>query len=1274
MTKRLIKAGLLIIIGLLISASLPETRNGRPVAGNTEVPIYLNTSYTFEERAADLVSRMTLLEKQSLLGNTMSGVPRLGINPYQIWGEALHGVAGFLAPNIKPATSFPNSVALGASWDPVLMQREAAVISKEARAMNTPVIANLTYWSPVVEPMRDPRWGRTGESFGEDPFLIGQIAGGFIRGMMGNDPVYLKSVPTAKHYFANNSEFNRHTGSSDMDGRDMREFYLAPYKKLIERDRLPSIMTAYNSVNGTPMSASKYFVDTLARKLYGLKAYITGDCGAIQDIQTGHFYTKEAREATALGLKSGVDCDCGDVYQATAADAVKTGLLSEADIDKALVNLFTIRMRMGEFDPSSRVPYSSIQPCVLNAPGHTELAVEVATRTPVLLKNSQVATTGKKALPLNAGVLKKIFVTGPKADVVDLGPYSGRPLKENLIAPLAGIKTLLAAKGSAAEVVSTTGANTANSSSLFNLYSFSTTAADGLVKEYDATEYASASAGINVGEAITSEKIVRGINGGSWVAYNNVNISNLKSMNLKLAVNSDGGIVEVRAGSQSGNLVAVFEVGPGIGPYSSAIPRTESAKVNQLGAGGPQTLYFVFLPPAKAPIDNETLTAAAAADAAIVFVGTDDKTASEEADRYDLLLPGNQVELIKAVAGVNPYTVVVIQSLGMVEVDEFKDLPGVGGIIWTGFNGQAQGTAMASILFGDVNPGGKLNATWYKSVRDLPPISDYNLRGDGKKPGRTYWYYTGDVSYEFGFGLSYTSFEYSNFSISKKEITPNDRVSITVDVKNMGPVQGDEVVQVYVRTPDSPASLQRPVKKLKGFQRVTIPAGQTKTVTIPVSCSDLWFWDEQKGRLTFDQGRYLFEIGSSSKDIRGSVEAAMTGSLDPVLKNVVAECGRVILKPGDNVQTNVTASLTDDTFLDTGQAVIRYSSNNPDVAGVDEKGLVTAKNGGVAAITAHVTWKGRTVTDSYPVKVMKSLAPSAITVNGRKIAGYSPDVHSYSSVMGGSSSKVPQVGVVQSDRTIKVETVQAAAVPGTAVITLLSQTTGDTETFKVSFGIKAVSEEFGSAVPGRQWSWVRENSGHWSLTETPGSLTITAANGDLNGSSNNAENLLLQSANTDWTIESKMSYSRQPSKVGQQGGIIAYQDDDNYIKLVYTHEPVSFFSGEAYIALMIEDHGMQYSVVKVRAKDIATPLNNIVFRLAKKGDQYEAYYSKDGKSFTPLGSVSAILSDIKAGIIVCNGSASGGIISMLIGPQPETDKSDFKVKCDYFHIVSRGSR
>ena len=434
------------------------------------------------------------------------------------------------------------------------------------------------------------------------------------------------------------------------------------------------------------------------------------------------------------------------------------------------------------------------------------------------------------------------------------------------------------------EVVYSPGGNTASRSNMFNVYTLELVKGDGSKTTLDVTKFTSSSKGIIIagGGGVSSDNAIKGINDGSWTSYNGIDITNLKSLNLSMIVNGDGGSVEVRTGSITGNLLSYF----GVKSAGMAFrPLPYSAKVNQLGVSGQQDLYLVYNAPSVAPIDEKTLSIASSSDVAIIIVGTDDKTASEESDRLTLLLPGNQVDLIKAVAAVNPNTIVVMQTLGMVETDEFRHLPNIKGIIWSGYNGQAQGAALASILFGDVNPGGKLQTTWYKSVNDLPKITDYALRGGDAKNGRTYWYFNKDVSYEFGYGLSYTAFEYSNFRINRTAITPNDQISISVDVKNSGSTDGDEVVQVYMKTPDSPASLQRPIKRLKGFQRVTIPAGQTKNVVIPVSCSDLWFWNPEKGIITFDHGKYIFEIGSSSKDIRGNVEAVMSGSFDAELSS-----------------------------------------------------------------------------------------------------------------------------------------------------------------------------------------------------------------------------------------------------------------------------------------------------------------------------------------------------------------------------------------------------
>ena len=1270
---------------LLLSFSMLVSFNSKTEKASKE-PIYLNTAYSFEERAADLVSRMTLEEKQSLLGNTMPAIPRLGINSYNVWGEALHGIASYFNPYAKPSTSFPNSVALGSAWDPQLAERETSAIAEEGRGGNAIAVNGLTYWSPVVEPVRDPRWGRTGESFGEDPFLISRVAGGFVRGMMGNDPTYYKTVPTAKHYFANNSEFNRHTGSSDMDDRDMREFYLAPYKTLIEKDKVPSIMTAYSAVNGIPVTASQFLVDTIARRTYGLDGYVTSDCGGVGDIETGHHYAKSNAEAAAMGLKAGVDSNCGSVYQTGTIDALKEGLITEAEIDKALVNVFVIRMKTGEFDPKSKVPYALIQEDVINSPAHIALAEEVATKTPVLLKNNVVEKTNKKALPINAGEIKKIALFGPHADKVELGPYSGATVDSNMISPLEGIGSYLSEVNPTVSVAHSNGANTLDLSNLLYVQDFELIKADGSSEKVSAAEFdEKSSAEITKVSTFGGAFTVRNIKDGDWTSYENIDISNIESMSVNVTIPGAGGAIDVRVGSPTGNLLASFEAR---GKENSEAfgglmrgPTTVTSKVSKLGISGKQTIYLVYhtLPPEA--IDEETLALASSSDVAVVFVGTDEKTATEESDRQHLLLPGNQYQLIEAIAGVNPNTVVVMQTLGMVEVDQFKDLPNVKGIIWTGFNGQAQGAAMAKILFGDVNPGGKLNATWYKSLDDIPPITDYTLRGGPNKNGRTYWYFNKDVSYEFGFGLSYTTFDYSNFKISKSQITPNDKITVSVDVKNTGDVNGDEVVQVYMRTPDSPASLQRPIKRLKGFKRVTIPAGQIKTVSIDIDCADLWFWDDENNRITFDQGNYVFEVGSSSQDIKGTVDAKMAGSYKSVLKTVVADCGKIVLNEGNKVKTSVTAAMSDDSFYDINKATVRFKSNNPDVLTVDRNGLVTATGPGVATIKASVTVEGNTVSDSYALKVMPNLTLESVMLDGQKIKTFNPAIKGYSYLLK-EGAKAPVVSAVQSVDDISIDIQQAESVPGSALITLKDNTTVAESKYVVDFGTKGTSDEFKNSTLGNQWKWVRENQENWSLEKSPGELVITGNEGAISGTSNNAENILLQSANSNWTIETEVVFSQPLSKPGQQGGIMSYQDDDNYVKLVYVNATKGFMGSSQGIELLVEADGSEFSAANLsfgqsnpfRAEPTAQKAIIVKLKLVKEGSKYTAYYSTDGKGYKFLGSTEAVLANEKAGLIVCNGPgfASGSLMGMF--GRGGTNDTPLNVAFKYFRIKNTGPK
>ena len=1235
-------------------------------------PIYLDTSYSFEERATDLVSRLTLEEKQSLLGNNMAAVPRLGVKGYNVWSEALHGVLTGANPSVglQGPTSFPNSVALGSSWDPALAEWMASAIADEARAIFQTGTKGLTFWSPVVEPVRDPRWGRTGESYGEDPFLAAEMARGFVRGLMGTDPKYLKAVPTAKHYFANNSEFDRHVSSSNMDSRDMREFYLYPYKRLIEDEHLPSIMSSYNAVNHVPTSASVYYLDTLARRSWGMKGYVTGDCAAIEDIWNGHYYAETREQATALGLRAGVDSDCGSIYQRFAISAYEQGILPMADIDRALVNMFVIRMRTGEFDPEQMVPYTKYEPSRVASAANRALAAEMAVRTAVLLKNEG------GALPLNPGALKSIALIGPQADDVELGPYSGRPEESAMISPYAGIKSWLAAKGYDVDVRLAAGGDIKSKSNLLYIAYFEIEKTDGSVTRYDATKYTASAEGVTVGSGMGEEEQVRTIDDGAWTAYENIDITNIENITVGLNIPTEGGIVEIRVGGPDGQLIGRIEATKASGArvggvYGASMPMKTNAL--KLGFNGPQTLYLVYKAPQDAPIDEETLRVAREADVAVVFVGTDENTATEEADRLTLLLPGNQLSLIQAVAAVNPRTIVVMQTLGCVEVEEFCHLANIPGILWTGYNGQAQGEAIPRLLFGEVSPGGKLNATWFKSVKDLPAITDYNLRRSSGSVGRTLWYFDQAVSYPFGYGLSYTTFAYSNFRISKSAITPNDKVTLSVDVTNTGGFSADEVVQVYVSTPDSPASLERPAKRLKGFQRVTIPRGQTRTVSIDINCSDLWFWDMEADRMTYDPGTYVFEFGSSSQDIRGSVRATMSGSLNRQIKTVWAASDASVLRIGQTAQGSFSVCMNDDSFEEGLPGVWR--SNNPAVATVAADGTVTAVSMGVATITCSVTAGGKTLEDSFAIKVMPELGLASLKVGGKAVKlGESAQVSCLRK-----AGKAPKVEAVAADPAIRVEIKQAEAVPGTAVVTLCDDETGDQRTVTVNFGTKAASDNFDKPALAKGWDWVREDPDKWTLEEQPGALVLTSGEGDIAGGK--TSNILLQSANSDWVAETKLTCFAPPAMPAQNAGLVAYESDVNFVKFVYSatfnfRRPATEGPAAGQLQLLVQENGTQKSLVSLPMGGIIGENQEIWLRLAKQGDDYTAFYSVDGKNYEKMGSAKAVLKDIRTGLAVCAGEMPmmRGFGGPRGGGMRLPVSEPLKVAFDYFHIVSSGQK
>ena len=580
------------------------------------------------------------------------------------------------------------------------------------------------------------------------------------------------------------------------------------------------------------------------------------------------------------------------------------------------------------------------------------------------------------------------------------------------------------------------------------------------------------------------------------------------------------------------------------------------------------------------------------------------------------------------------------------------------------------------VLFGDVTPGGKLNATWYRSVKDLPPITDYTLRAENGKPGRTLWYFTKPVSYEFGYGLSYTTFEYSDFAISKKSITPDDKITISVNVKNTGDYDGDEVVQIYMTTPDSPASLQRPIKRLKGFKRVSIPRGQTRRVEIEIDCADLWFWDIRTDRITYDSGNYVFEIGSSSQDIRGTVKANMNGEFTPRLKTVVADCRVSVLEIGQTAQTVTSACLTDDSFIGLDNATVKYVSSNTAVATVDAAGKLTAVGPGIATVTVSVTYDGTTVSDCYSVKVNADFALATLKNGGKSIlkAG-----RSQFSVLGKMSS---QVSATAKSKQLSVVVEQAPKVPGTAVVKVQEPVTGDEQAYYVNFGTKGVSDEFKANELGRQWSVVRRDDAN--LLVADGRLEITAAAGDINGAADNGANVVLQSANSDWTIETMLQTSALPAGA-QNAGLVAYQDDSHFIKFVYTAAamrrgqqgggaPAAPAAGS--LQLYVEENGASKSTATVNLAEAGVKENTIWLKLDKDGSTYTAFYSVDGNSWVQAGQTDIALKDIQAGMIACQGvqNMRGGMRpgggAPAVAPAAQ-QAAPLKAWFDWFRIKSR---
>jgi beta-glucosidase len=842
---------------------------------NAQKPLYLDPSQPAERRAADLVSRMTLEEKVSQMQNHAVAIPRLGVSEYDWWSEALHGVA-----RAGYATVFPQAIGLAATWDTELEHQIASVISTEARAKfneaqaegDRSIYRGLDFWSPNINIFRDPRWGRGQETYGEDPFLTGQMGAAFIRGMQGDDPNIFKTIATAKHYAVHSGpESTRHKVDIDPSAHDLEDTYLPAFRMAMVNAKADSIMCAYNSVNGSPACANRFLLDETLRKKWGFQGYVVSDCGAISDFFSadGHHFSPDAAHASAEAVKAGDDLSCGDEY-AALVDAVHQHLIDEKAVDQAVERLFTARFKLGLFDPPGSNAYSRISPSENATPEHAELALKAAQESIVLLKNDH------NILPLARSV-KTIAVVGPNAEslIALEGNYNGAPL--HAVTPLAGIEQ----KFKNAKVLYAQGSPLVAELPVVvpsNVFRDKHGQPGALTAEY----FANADfTGTPVRQRDAQIDF-------DWNRVAPVPVRNAKNFSVRwsgsfqplapgdvtftvqparcepycaapylYSVSVDGKeVANVKNDDpRHKNQPLSFTV-----QFNDAKPHPFEMKYARKGADYGAGITLKWKPDAE-QLRQRAVQIAKQADIVVAFVGLSSEVEGEEmpvhipgfsgGDRTDIALPATQHALLEAVAATGKPLVVVLLNGSALAVDWAQQHAAA--IVEAWYPGQAGGTAIADVLSGDANPAGRLPVTFYKSVDQLPPFDDYKMEG------RTYRYFRQKPLYGFGYGLSYSRFAYKNLRLSSAHLEADAPLRVTVDVENTSDVPGDEVAELYITPPTAPDA---PNHWLAGFKRVHLAPHQTEQVAFDLDSRNLSMVSAN-GNRAVTAGEYKVFVGGA---------------------------------------------------------------------------------------------------------------------------------------------------------------------------------------------------------------------------------------------------------------------------------------------------------------------------------------------------------------------------------------------------------------------------
>ncbi|MGL6260944.1 glycoside hydrolase family 3 C-terminal domain-containing protein [Vibrio sp. WXL210] len=844
------------------------------LADESEYIAFFDHTLPIEQRLDDISERLTDEEKGHMISLWNKGVPRYGLKSFMP-GEALHGLS---SPRNNPSTVFPQSIGLAATWEPESLKRMGDAVSDEARAQyhNGPVIRDgkrgpLMFWSPVVNIARDPRWGRTQEAYGEDPLINGAMVSAYVQGLQGDHPNYLKTAAGAKHFVANNEEHNRFHANAEVSEKQLREYYFPAYKQAVKEGNAQIIMTAYNALNGEPAVTNTWLVRDVLRKEWGFDGFVIGDYGSILMTAKdwhgrgfkGHaIYDSYVDAAAAVLNAETLDFDNTRIFREEAVTAIKQGKTSTEQLDRAFRNTMRVGLRLGMFDPEELSPWKDLPFDIMTT--FKPLALELAEKSMVLLQNEPV--DGEPLLPIDKGSIKTVAVIGPNANRLNFGTYSGTP--RDPVNPLEGIQAYL---GDDVEVIYVPWQPSISELSQIPMDNITLLDTQGMgVWQADYFNNRAAS-GKPVASDTTGEidfawheglphPNLKG-NDNYSVRYTTQIVPpqsglytlGFESLGANVTLNINGSTVMRNHGER--NKVTNTEVEIELDGkqtyelelYTMRLPNTKGHQLN----------FGWQLPNTNSEYAGQDISAAKKADKVIAIMGLSTDDERESIDRVSEGLPSEQIELLRDVVAVNPNTVVVLQSGSSIESPWLKD--NIPAILQSWYPGEQGGTAIANTLFGDNNPGGKLPLTFVKTWQDLPAFDDYDI-----SKGRTYLYFDKQPLWAFGHGLSYSDFSLSELTLAGDEFAADESVSMSVTVTNNSKIAGDEVIQVYVT--DLFERSEKPLQRLKAFERVSVAAGESRQVTLSFDVAELAYWDETDKDWALGD-RYQIRVGNSSDNI-----------------------------------------------------------------------------------------------------------------------------------------------------------------------------------------------------------------------------------------------------------------------------------------------------------------------------------------------------------------------------------------------------------------------